>query len=90
MRKTEITARPCTVSRTASSTILPDFVRGRSGTAITFAGTDTTRFRPAEIAALGIARTFQNIALFGGMTVLDNIMLGRHVHMKSGILSSFV
>ena len=39
---------------------------------------------------MGIARTFQNIALFGGMTVLDNIMLGRHVRMKAGILSSFV
>jgi branched-chain amino acid transport system ATP-binding protein len=60
------------------------------GGSIRFAGVDTTRFRPAEIAALGIARTFQNIALFGGMTVLDNIMLGRHVRMKSGILSSFV
>ena len=57
---------------------------------ITFEGRDITRARPAEIAALGIARTFQNIALFGGMTVLDNIMLGRHVRMKAGILSSFV
>src|SRR5882672_1992524 len=39
---------------------------------------------------MGIARTFQNIALFGGMTVLDNIMLGRHVHMKAGVLASFL
>src|SRR5206468_1078563 len=58
--------------------------------AIIFEGMDVTEARPARIAALGIARTFQNIALFSGMTVLDNIMLGRHVRMKAGILSSFV
>jgi branched-chain amino acid transport system ATP-binding protein len=48
-------------------------------------GLDITRKRPSEIAALGVARTFQNIALFGGLTVLDNLMLGRHVHMRSGV-----
>jgi branched-chain amino acid transport system ATP-binding protein len=57
---------------------------------ITFEGHDITNRRPADIASLGIARTFQNIALFSGMTVLDNIMLGRHVHMRAGVLSSFV
>jgi len=57
---------------------------------IMFESHDITHKRPAEIAALGIARTFQNIALFAGMTVLDNIMLGRHVHMRSGVLSSLV
>ncbi|HUC45715.1 MAG TPA: ABC transporter ATP-binding protein [Hyphomicrobiaceae bacterium] len=56
--------------------------RGR----IALQGLDITRKRPSEIAALGVARTFQNIALFGGLTVLDNLMLGRHVHMRSGIL----
>src|SRR5215467_8314049 len=43
-----------------------------------------------KLAALGIARTFQNIALFQGLTMLDNLMLGRHVRMKSGVLSSVV
>ncbi len=55
---------------------------------ITLEGRDITYRRPSEIATLGIARTFQNIALFGGLTVLDNLMLGRHVHMRSGVLRS--
>jgi branched-chain amino acid transport system ATP-binding protein len=57
---------------------------------IRFAGRDRTRLRPPDVAALGVARTFQNVALFKGMTVLDNLMLGRHVHMKSGVLASFI
>jgi branched-chain amino acid transport system ATP-binding protein len=56
--------------------------RGR----ILLEGRDITWKRPSGIAALGVARTFQNIALFGGLTVLDNLMLGRHVLMRSGIL----
>ncbi|MFM9850940.1 MAG: ABC transporter ATP-binding protein [Hyphomicrobiaceae bacterium] len=51
---------------------------------------DITRLRPHQIAALGIARTFQNIALFSGLTVLDNLMLGRHVRMRSGVLRSVI
>ena len=51
---------------------------------------DITDLAPSHIAKLGVARTFQNIALFRGMTVLDNLMLGRHVHMKSGVLGAFV
>jgi len=53
-------------------------------------GTDVTHTAPSHMAELGVARTFQNIALFRGMTVLDNLMLGRHVHMRSGVLASFV
>ena len=60
--------------------------RGR----ISFEGEDVTRLPPSKIAERGIARTFQNIALFRGMTVLDNLMLGRHVRMKAGVLSSFI
>jgi branched-chain amino acid transport system ATP-binding protein len=51
---------------------------------------DITRFAPSRIAALGVARTFQNIALFRGMTVLDNLMLGRHVHMRTGVLAAML
>ncbi len=57
---------------------------------ITLEGRDITRRRPHQVAALGIARTFQNIALFSGLTVLDNLMLGRHVRMRSGVLRSVV
>ena len=53
-------------------------------------GQDITQKKPSDIAALGIARTFQNIALFSGLTVLDNLMLGRHVRMKAGVLSSVI
>ncbi|MFI5034167.1 MAG: ABC transporter ATP-binding protein, partial [Reyranellales bacterium] len=53
-------------------------------------GQDITQKKPSDIAKLGVARTFQNIALFQGLTVLDNLMLGRHVRMKAGVLSSVI
>ncbi len=53
-----------------------------------FEGQEITGRKPHKIAAMGIARTFQNIALFKGMTVLDNLMMGRHVHMKRGFFSN--
>jgi branched-chain amino acid transport system ATP-binding protein len=58
--------------------------------AITLEGRDITRFSPSRIATLGMARTFQNIALFRGMTVLDNLMLGRHIHMRTGVLRAML
>jgi branched-chain amino acid transport system ATP-binding protein len=51
---------------------------------------DLTRVRPSNIARLGVARAFQNIELFKHMTVLDNLMLGRHVHMKHSVWRSFL
>jgi len=53
---------------------------------ILYGGKDLTRLKPHKIAALGIARTFQNIELFSGLTALDNLMSARHIHMKHGAL----
>jgi branched-chain amino acid transport system ATP-binding protein len=57
--------------------------RGR----IRFDGRDITGLKPHQRAQLRIARTFQNIALFKGMTVLDNVKIGRHIHLRSGLLA---
>jgi len=54
---------------------------------IYFKGQSILKLKPYERAKLGIARTFQKIEVFRGMTVLDNIRLGRHIHLKSGIIS---
>jgi len=55
-----------------------------------FKGKDITNVSPHRRAAMGLSRTFQKIELFGGMTVLDNIRLGRHLHLRSSLLSSAV
>jgi branched-chain amino acid transport system ATP-binding protein len=52
---------------------------------ITFAGHPIAGRRPDQITALGIARTFQNIRLFSNMTVLENVMVGMHAHMRAHI-----
>ena len=44
------------------------------------------KLKPHARAKMGISRTFQKVEVFGGMTVLDNIRLGRHIHLKSGIV----
>jgi branched-chain amino acid transport system ATP-binding protein len=58
--------------------------RGR----ILFAGRDLTRLQPHQLGELGIARTFQNIARFKGLTVLDSLLLGRHVHMHTNAFTA--
>ncbi|CUH75436.1 ABC transporter ATP-binding protein [Tropicibacter naphthalenivorans] len=50
-----------------------------------YKGAQRPAMKPYEVARMGVARTFQNIALFEGMTVLDNVMTGRLTHMKAGI-----
>ena len=53
---------------------------------IIFEGQDITCLKPYQRTGRGLARTFQNIALFKGMTVLDNLLIGRHTHQHCGIL----
>jgi len=52
-----------------------------------FDGKQISGLKPHKIARMGIARTFQNIELFSHMTTMDNLMLGRHIHMKTGVWS---
>lgn len=56
---------------------------------VRFAGTDLLGRRPHEIAAMGVARTFQGTELFSNLTVVDNLMLGRHPHIRYGTLAAF-
>jgi branched-chain amino acid transport system ATP-binding protein len=80
---------PNGAGKTSLLNMISGFYRPTSGS-ILFEGRPITAAKPSSIAKLGIARTFQNIALFSGLTVLDNIMLGRHVHMRAGVFASLV
>jgi branched-chain amino acid transport system ATP-binding protein len=55
---------------------------------ILYKGRNLLELRPHAVARLGIGRTFQNIELFLGMTVLENIKLGRHAHYKTGVIAA--
>lgn len=57
---------------------------------IFFEGREITPLKPYQRAKLGIARSFQKIELFKGMTVLDNIRLGRHIHLKTHLLDGLI
>jgi branched-chain amino acid transport system ATP-binding protein len=54
---------------------------------IFFEGNEISKLKPHQRAEIGISRTFQKIELFKGTTVLDNIRLGRHIHLKTGLIS---
>lgn len=77
---------PNGAGKTSLLNCINGFYRPDRGT-IVFEGQDMTRLPPHKIATLGISRTFQNIALYTGMSVLDNLMAARHVHMKHGMLA---
>ena len=57
---------------------------------IYFEGREITKLPPHRIAELGIGRTFQNIALFTGMSVVDNLMAARHIHINEGLVAASI
>jgi branched-chain amino acid transport system ATP-binding protein len=61
-----------------------------TGGSILFKGQDITRIPAPRRAGMGLGRSFQNIALFRGMTVLDNIKLGRHAHLKVNVFDALL
>jgi branched-chain amino acid transport system ATP-binding protein len=78
---------PNGAGKTSIFNCLSGVYRPQSGS-IRFAGEDIVGVRPHAIAAMGMARTFQNIELFQNLTVLDNLMLGRHQHIGYGALAA--
>ena len=87
IRKGEIRAiiGPNGAGKTSMLNCINGFYYPTAG-AITFKGRRRPKMRPSEAARGGIARTFQNVALFKGMTTLDNIMAGRSLKMNRGFL----
>jgi len=74
----------------AGKTTLFNLITGltpASSGSLLYRGHNITGLRPHRIAKLGIARTFQNIRLFGQLSALQNVMIARHVHTKSGMLA---
>jgi branched-chain amino acid transport system ATP-binding protein len=75
---------PNGAGKTSVLNVINGFYQPQEGS-ITFKGRRRATMRPYEAASGGIARTFQNVALFRGMSVLDNIMAGRTLHMRRGL-----
>ncbi|MFN3852883.1 MAG: ABC transporter ATP-binding protein [Phreatobacter sp.] len=73
--------------KTTLVNVVTGFYPPEAGT-VTLFGEAITGLAPHRIAARGVARTFQNLALFKGMSVLDNILIGRHVHMRPSALGA--
>jgi branched-chain amino acid transport system ATP-binding protein len=78
---------PNGAGKTSLLNCVAGFYRPQRGR-IHFAGQDITRVAADRRPALGLARTFQNIALFEGMTVLDNVKLGAHAHLKTNVFQA--
>jgi branched-chain amino acid transport system ATP-binding protein len=91
IRKGEIRAiiGPNGAGKTSMLNIINGFYQPQHGR-ITFKGKTLARMRPYDAAVGGIARTFQNVALFKGMTALDNIMAGRTLKMRRGFFWQLV
>jgi branched-chain amino acid transport system ATP-binding protein len=77
---------PNGAGKTTTFNCITGFYRPASGT-IRFGERDISHLRPDQIARLGVVRTFQNVQLFRSMSVLDNILVAKHSHMRTGVLA---
>jgi branched-chain amino acid transport system ATP-binding protein len=77
---------PNGAGKTSIFNVLNGVYRPQAGT-VTLEGEDLLQRSPAEIAGLGVARTFQNLGLFANLSVVDNLMLGRHHLMRTGFFT---
>lgn len=80
---------PNGAGKTSLLNCVSGFYKADSGTLL-FDGENLVRRRPDQIAQMGIARTFQNVELFANMNVVDNMLLGRHNHFKSGFFRNAI
>ena len=80
---------PNGAGKTSLFNVISGFYRPHEGK-VTLGGADITNARPHRRAAMGMARTFQNIALFRGMSVLDNIKLGAHTTLRAGPVAAML
>ena len=80
---------PNGAGKTTFFNCITGFYRPEEGT-MSFDGMSLSDLRPDQITALGIARTYQNIRLFGGMTAIENILVGQHSRLREGVLGAIL
>ena len=81
---------PNGAGKTSILNCISGFYRPQEGRILLRGTTDLTQTTTNQIAGLGLARTFQNIALYTGLSTLDNLMAARHIHMKQSMLQSIL
>lgn len=80
---------PNGAGKTTLFNLITGLLQPSSGETI-YQGEDISQLRPHQIAAKGIARTFQNIRLFGELSALENIIIARHIHIKSNLFNGIL
>jgi branched-chain amino acid transport system ATP-binding protein len=90
VRKDELLAiiGPNGAGKSSLMNCLSGFYRPKKGD-ISLAGRNVRNMAVHDVAAQGLARTFQGTHIFSGMTVIENLMVGRHMHMKTNLVQSF-
>ena len=80
---------PNGAGKTSAFNCITGFYRPTAGKVL-LAGEDITRLRPSLVAAKGVSRTFQNLRLFGELTVLDNVRAGMHLRIKQNVFDALL